>query len=60
MKAASEPSALAPAPERPGAAVLVALAGAALVAIGLLLVGMRESRVSQWMPVPPAVSQAAG
>jgi hypothetical protein len=38
--------------------VLVALAGAALVALGLLLVGVRESRVSQWMPAAPATSHA--
>jgi len=45
----------------PAAAVLVALAGAALVALGLLLVGARQDSVGLRMPgaVPPPV-RAAG
>jgi hypothetical protein len=59
MNAADEPRLPRPLLSGPAAAVLVALAGAALVAIGLLLVGVREARVSLWMPVPPAVAQAS-
>jgi len=50
MKTLSEPPALPPEISGPVSAVLVALAGAALVAVGLLLVGVREGgagRVSQ-------------
>jgi hypothetical protein len=59
MKAASESSSLPPDLSGPAAAVLVALAGAALVAVGLLLVGVREAKVGQWAPMPVA-TQAAG
>jgi hypothetical protein len=59
MNAASDPISSRPLLSGPAAAVLVALAGAALVAIGLLLVGVREARVSLWMPAPPAVAQAS-
>ncbi|HEY7669078.1 MAG TPA: hypothetical protein VH852_00430 [Hyphomicrobium sp.] len=59
MKAASsDPSLPRPLLSGPAAAVLVALAGAALVVLGLLLVGARESRVGQWMP-PSAMDVAA-
>jgi len=34
----------------PATAVLVALAGAALVAAGLLLVGSRDVEVGKWVP----------
>jgi hypothetical protein len=45
----------------PAAAVLVALAGAALVALGLLLIGARETKVGQWAPgLAPLGVQAAG
>ncbi len=47
-----------PALSGPAAAVLVALAGAALVAIGLILVGTRDTRISQW--TPPAVPAPIG
>ena len=43
----------------PAAGVLVALAGAALVAIGMLLLGAREATVSLWNPTPPAMAQAS-
>jgi hypothetical protein len=58
MKAASDPSSLPPHLSGPAAAVLVALAGAALVAVGLLLVGVREVKVGQWPPALPVVSGA--
>jgi hypothetical protein len=58
MKAARDTTPFRPVLSGPAAAVLVALAGAALVALGLLLVGVRESRVSQWMPAAPATSHA--
>lgn len=57
MKAASESSSHPPDLSGPAAAVLVALAGAALVAVGLLLVGVRDVRVGQWTP-PPITVQA--
>lgn len=41
----------------PAAGVLVALAGAVVVAIGLLLVGVREANDSLWMPGAPAMAQ---
>jgi len=44
----------------PAAAVLVALAGAALVAVGLLLVGSRDdARVGLWVPPVSAVALGA-
>ncbi len=58
MKAARDASPSRPALSGPAAAVLVALAGAALVAIGLLLVGVRGASVGQWTPALPAVSGA--
>ncbi len=61
MKAASESSPLPPALSGPAAAVLVALVGAALVAVGLFLVGAREAKVGQWLPaVPPLQVTASG
>ncbi len=57
MKVASDSSPSHPLLTGPAAAVAVALVGAALVAIGLLLLGVRDSQVGLWMPVPPAVSQ---
>jgi hypothetical protein len=61
MKAASEPSPLPPILSGPAAAVLVALAGAGLVALGLLLVGARETKVGQWAPgLAPLAIQVAG
>jgi hypothetical protein len=59
MKAARDASSPCPVLSGPAAAVLVALAGAALVAIGLLLVGARETNVGQWTPVLPALAQAS-
>jgi hypothetical protein len=50
MKVASESSPFQPLLSGPAAAVAVAVVGAALVAIGLLLVGVRESRVGLWTP----------
>jgi len=52
MKTASEPPALPPSFSGPTAAILVALVGAALVAVGLVLVGVRETKVGQWTPAP--------
>jgi len=43
----------------PAAGVLVAVAGAALVAIGLLLVGVREANGALWVPVAPAMAPAS-
>jgi hypothetical protein len=46
----------------PAAAVLVALAGAALVAVGLLLVGLHDgasTRVGLWAPPLPSVAVKA-
>jgi hypothetical protein len=40
----------------PTAAVLVALAGAGLVALGLLLVGTRQERVGLYVPTAAALS----
>ncbi len=59
MNAASDPSLPRPLLSGPAAAVLVALVGAALVVIGLLLVGVRDARVSLWMPAPSAVAAAS-
>jgi hypothetical protein len=58
MHAATDPAPLRSGWSGPTAAVLVALAGAALVAIGLLLVGTRESRVGLWVPPMQAMSAA--
>ncbi len=45
----------------PAASVLVALAGAALVVVGLLLVGVRQTRAGEWNPVMSSISvEAAG
>jgi hypothetical protein len=45
----------------PAAAVLVALAGAALVARGLRRVGARETKVGQWAPgLTPLAVEATG
>jgi hypothetical protein len=43
----------------PAAGVLVALAGAALVVIALLLVGVREASGGRWMPAAPPMAQAS-
>jgi hypothetical protein len=40
----------------PMAAVLVALAGAALVVVGLLLVGVRQTQAGQWNPAMSSIS----
>ena len=40
----------------PMAAVLVALAGAALVAAGLLLVGVRQTQAGQWNPAMSSIA----
>jgi hypothetical protein len=40
----------------PMAAVLVALAGAALVVVGLLLVGVRQTQAGEWNPVMSSAS----
>jgi hypothetical protein len=40
----------------PAASVLVALAGAALVVAGLLLVGVRSPRAGQWNPAVCSIS----
>ncbi len=58
MKAASDILSPAPVLGGPAAAVLVAVAGAALVAIGLLLVGVRGGDVGQWVPTAPVITQA--
>ena len=57
MKACSCSSSLPSVFGGPAAAVLIALAGAALVAIGLILVGVREVGVGQWAPPLPPISQ---
>jgi hypothetical protein len=45
----------------PAASVLVALAGAAIVVAGLLLVGVRETKAGKWNPVMSSISvDAAG
>jgi len=59
MTAAKPKSPLRPLWSGPAAGVLVAIAGAALVAIGLLLVGVREANGSLWMPMAPAVAQTS-
>ena len=59
MKAAAEPFSLPRELSGPMAAVLVALAGAALVALGLLLVGVRETKVGQWAPGLSSISAEA-
>lgn len=51
MKALEETSPLPPNLSGPAAAVLVALAGAAVVAAGLLLLGVREVNVGHGAPV---------
>ncbi len=43
----------------PAAAVVVALAGAGLVVVGLLLVGVREARGALWMPASVPVVQTS-
>jgi hypothetical protein len=40
----------------PMAAVLVALTGAALVVVGLLLVGVRQTQAGEWNPVMSSAS----
>ena len=40
----------------PMASVLVALAGAGLVAVGLLLVGVRSPKAGEWNPVVSSIS----
>jgi hypothetical protein len=57
MIAASDPIPTRQLLSGPAAAVLVALAGAALVAIGLLLVGVREAKVSLWTPGAASLAQ---
>jgi hypothetical protein len=61
MKVA-EPSPVPPSFSSPAAAILVALAGAALVAVGLLLVGVRELEVGTGGPdiTSQTVWQSAG
>ncbi len=45
----------------PAASVLVALAGAALVAAGLLLVGVRSPKAGEWNPVVSSIAvESAG
>jgi hypothetical protein len=56
MKAAADPLHLPRELGGPAAAVVVALAGAALVAVGLLLIGVRDTKVGQWAPGLPSIT----
>ena len=40
----------------PAASVLVALAGAAFVVVGLLLVGVRQTKAGEWNPAVSSIS----
>ena len=59
MRALEDPSPLPPILSGPAAAVMVALAGAAVVAAGLLLVGVREVNVGHTAPVGMTLSPMA-
>lgn len=59
MRALENPSELPPILSGPAAAVLVALAGAAVVAAGLLLVGVREVNVGHGASVDMILAPVA-